>query len=237
MPAAAAACSRDASAGSCRAGPRPATVAPPADTPPDAGGAGMPPSVTGPPPTASNAAATKLDVIATVGASGRRAPRPPPHPPTPRRGPRRPDRARRRRPIRPPSPARASAQEESRKNPRACPAIARAAMPPSSPRRGPPIGGSARPPAVGLYAASASARPGSVAGDVGASRRDDAPIAVRLDTTRSCRHVLSRPGHEPIVPLPPKTEEGRAGRASRAPVPSLGIAGRIGGPHGTIAPR
>ena len=107
----------------------------------------------------------------------------------------------------------------------------------SSPRRGPPIGDSARPPAVGLYAASASARPGSAAGDAGASRRDDAPIAARLGTTRSCRHVLSRPGPEPIVPLPPKTEEGRAGRSSRSPVPSLGIAGRFGGPHGTVASR
>ena len=62
--AAAAACSRDASDGSCRAGPRPATVALPVGPPHAAGAAGWPLDATAPPAMADNAAATRPDAIA-----------------------------------------------------------------------------------------------------------------------------------------------------------------------------
>jgi hypothetical protein len=239
-PAAAAACSRGANAGSCRAGPRPATVAPPARPPLADGAAGWPLADTAPPATADSVAATRPGAIAAGPASdppslSRTLPRlrasrhrpssrhslPPPsirHPSSP-------------------TPAWASAQVKSLERTTARLAIGPAAMSCSPPRHGHPISDSARPPAVGLYVAPASARPGSAAAVVGVSHRGDVPIAVRLDVTRSCRHVLSTPDPEPIVPLPPKDRGGAGGPVLRSPVPSLGIAGRFGGPHGTVASR
>jgi hypothetical protein len=241
IPVAAAACSRDASAGSCRAGPRPATVAPPVRPPHADGADGSPLDATAPPATAGSADAIRPDVIAAGPVSVPRSlspiiPRP---------------RSSRRRPpwrtslppssIRPaasPTPAWASAQTKSPRITTADLATDPAAMSCSSPRHGPPIGVSARPPAVGLYDASDSARPGSAAGDAGASHRDDVPGAHRLRPDPSCRHVLSSSGPDPYRSLAPQVrEEGRVGRTPRSPVPSLGIAGRIGGPHATVAPR
>ena len=222
IPAAAAACSRGANAGSCRAAPRPATVARPARPPLDAGAAGWPLDATAPPATAGSAAATRPDALAAgpVSAPASLSPITPPprasrHRPSSR--PCLPPPSIRPRP--PPAPAWASAQAKSPTRATAVLATGPAATSSSSPLHGPPTGDSARPLAVGRYDASASARPGSAAGDDGVSSRDAAPITARLDAARSCRHVLSEPGPDPIVPLPPKTEEGRAGRAIGPPSP------------------
>ncbi len=221
IPAAAAVCSRDANAGSCRAAPRPATAAPRAGRLHVAGAAGWPLDVTAPPATADSAAATRPDAIGAGSASDplSRNPITPPPRSSRRRQPAEPSLPPPIHPVSSLTTAWASARAKSPKKPRAGLATGPAAMSSSSPRRGLPIGDSARAPAVGLYDASDSVRPGSAAGDGGASRRDDAPIAVRLDTTRSCRHVLSRPHPDSIVPLPPKTEEGAGGpdRCGRGP--------------------
>jgi hypothetical protein len=192
-PAAAAACSRGASNGSCRAGPRPATVAMPARPPHDAGDAGSPLGVIAPPTPADNAVATRPDAIAAGPVSD--PPSLSPIPPTPRAS-RHPPPSRPCRPppsirtLSPPVPAWASVQANSPTRATAVLATGPAATSSSSPRHGPPIGDSAPPLAGGRYDASASARPGPVVGDDGVSSRDAAPIAAPLDTTRSCRHVL-----------------------------------------------
>src|SRR5207244_4484112 len=119
-PAAAVASSKGVNAGSCPNGPRHGTVARPADTPLDAGDAGMPANATGPPPTANNAAATRPDAIAVGGNSAQLALSGRLHLPKSRPSPRwsrpshhpRPTRA-----SRPPRPARASAQTKFRKIP------------------------------------------------------------------------------------------------------------------------
>jgi hypothetical protein len=139
IPAAVVACSRAVNAGSCPDGLSPDTVARPANSPPDAGGAGIPVSATGPRRRANNAAATRPDAIAAADNSGRLAPSPSSHPAKASRNPPRSSSSLHRPPNRPPPPrsAWASAQTELGKNPGACPAIDRAATSSSSPRHGP----------------------------------------------------------------------------------------------------
>jgi len=196
IPAAAAACSRVANAGSCRAAPRPATVARPARPPLAAGAAGWPRDATAPPATAGSAAATRPDAIAAGPVSA--PPSLSPITPPPRASRHRPSSRPclpppSIRPMSPPAPAWASAQAKSPTRATAVLATGPAATSSSSPRHGPPTGDSARPLAVGRYAASVSARPDSAIGDAAASRRAGIPIAGRPHMVRSCRHVLSRP--------------------------------------------
>jgi len=124
-------CSRAANAGSDPHGPRPATAPPPVNRPHDAGDAGGPPNATALPIKASSADVSRANAIASANAS----------PPTPSG-----------------SPPRASAQPRFPKNLRAVPATAPAATSSLSPAAALPTSGSALPPAVRRYVASASGR-------------------------------------------------------------------------------
>lgn len=239
IPAAAAACSRVVSDGSCRTGTRPATVARPARTPLAAGDAGSPLGAIARPGPADNAVATRPAAIAAGSVSDPHSLSPITPPP---RASRLPPPSRpclpppSIRPLSLPAPAWASAQANSPTNATAVLATGPAATSSSSPRHAPPTGDSARPLAVGRYDVSASARPGSVVGDDGVCSRDAASIAALLDTTRPRRHVLRTPATDPYRFLAPQDRGGADGPGHRSTVPSLGIAGWIGGPHGAVVP-
>jgi hypothetical protein len=229
-PAAAVACSRGVNAGSCPNGPRHGTVARPANSPPDAGGAGMPVNAIGPPFRASNAAANRPDVIAAADHCARPTPsqglqparpspshpwsRPSCHPPPTQ-------------PSRPHPPARASAQTKFANNPRDSPATAQAATSCSSPRPGRRSSISAPAPVARRYDASDSGKHGSGTAAVVVAGRCTAGIATPHSTTplmSSC--IENAPLGGLSFPCPQRPRRERVGRVLRSPVSSLGNRGR-----------
>ena len=220
-PPAGVACSKGVNPGSCPIVPRHASVARPANTPPDAGGAGTPVNVTGPPPTANNAARTKPDAIAAADNSARLVPSRRLHPlkssPS-HRWSRRSHHPRPTRRPRPRQPARASAQTEFRKKPGACPAIAQAATSCSSPRLVPRRSTSVPAPVARRYDASDSGKPGSAAGVGAVAGHYAAVIVDRRLLLHSCRHMPRFPFSDYYRFIAPK-DRGGSGWTGRSGPP------------------
>jgi hypothetical protein len=219
--AAAFACSRAVSTGFCPNGPRPGSVAPPVNGPPDTGDTGMPVNATGPPTTANNAAANRPDAIAAVGNSTRLAPSRRLFLPKSRPSTHRPLASHHPPPARPPQaprPAWVSAQTEFRKKPGACPVTGQAATSFSSPLRVPLSNTSVPAAAAGRYDASSSAKPDSGGAAAAVAGRNAAFIADPRPRLPSRRHVWRIPRPEGYLSLAPK-DRGGSGWAGRSGPP------------------